>query len=70
MLFEWKFDPDAKDIAKCKGVVMGCRSGKGWLKESTAIWYGKKWMKETGRTGKITAIPYKPRTAASYILDI
>lgn len=70
MLYEWSFAPDAADIAECKGVAMGCRSGEGWQKESTAIWYGKKWMKETGRTGTITAIPYKAKPTASYVLDI
>lgn len=55
--FEWKFTQDQKDIDACKGAVMPCTSGYTYPKESTAIWYGKRWMKETGRTGTVKAIP-------------
>ena len=69
MTYEWHFTPDAADITACKGAVLGCQSGDSWPKESTAIWYGKRWLKESGRTGTITAVPARQRSA-SYILDI
>lgn len=67
-MFEWQFVPDAADIRACNGVVCPCRSGDTYKTASSAIWNGKKWMKECGRTGEITAIP-ESRAAASYILD-
>ena len=54
--FEWEFTPDQNDIDACKCAVMPCTSGYTYPKESTAIWYGKRWMKETGRTGTVRAI--------------
>ena len=70
MTYEWHFTPDAADITACNGASLGCQSGDSWPKESTAIWHGRKWMKEVGRTGTITAIPHEPASTASYILDI
>lgn len=70
MTYEWNFTPDAADIAACNGATLGCQSGDSWTKESTAIWHGKKWLKETGRTGTITAIPHEPASTVSYILDV
>lgn len=66
--FEWEFTPDQNDIDACKGAVMPCTSGYTYPKESTAIWYGKRWMKETGRTGTVKAIPAHQKTS-SYVLD-
>lgn len=67
-MFEWKFVPDAADINTCRGAVCPCRSGDTYKTASSAIWHGKKWMRECGRTGEITAIPAS-RVPASYILD-
>ena len=66
--FEWEFTPDQNDIDACKCAVMPCTSGYTYPKESTAIWYGKRWMKETGRTGTVKAIPAHQKTS-SYVLD-
>lgn len=66
--FEWEFTPDQKDIDACKGAVIPCTSGYTYPKESTAIWYGKRWMKETRRTGTVKAIPAHQKTS-SYVLD-
>lgn len=68
MMFEWQFTPDARDVQACKGGVFPCRSGDAYRSESVAIWHGKKWMKECGRTGEIKAIP-AGKPVASYILD-
>lgn len=54
--FEWEFTPDQNDIDACKDAVMPCTSGYTYPKESAAIWYGKRWMKETGRTGTVRGI--------------
>lgn len=48
MTYEWHFTPDVADIAACNGATLGCQSDDSWTKESTAIWYGKKWLKEAG----------------------
>lgn len=66
--FEWEFTPDQNDIDACEGAVMPCTSGCTYPKESTAIWYGKRWMKETGRTGTVKAIPAHQKMR-SCILD-
>ena len=66
MMFEWQFTPDARDAQECKGGVFPCRSGDTYRSESVAIWHGKKWMKECGRTGEIKAIPAE-KPVASYI---
>lgn len=66
--FEWYFSPDAADIEKCKGGVFPCRSGYTYKTESQAVWHGKKWMKECGRTGEIKAVPVR-EYKYSYILD-
>ena len=39
------------------GYDLGVRGGETFKTESRAIWHGKRWMKECGRTGTITAIP-------------
>lgn len=65
--FEWEFTPDQNGIDACKGAVMPCTSGYTYPDESTAIWYGKRWMKETGRTGTVKAIPAHQKTS-SYVL--
>ena len=67
-MFEWEFSPDAADVKNCMGAVCPCRSGDTYKTASAAIWHGKKWMKDCGRTGEITAIP-ESRVPASYILD-
>lgn len=67
-MFEWQFVPDAVDIKNCMGAVCPCRSGDTYKTASSAIWHGKKWMKECDRSGEIKAIPAS-RVPASYILD-
>ena len=56
-MYDWHFEPDAADIAANNGYSLGIVGGESYKKESQAIWHGKRWMKECGRTGTITAIP-------------
>lgn len=67
-MFEWQFTPDEADIKSCKGAFCPCRSGSTYKTESAAVWHGKKWMKECGRTGEIKAIQ-AAHPVTSYILD-
>lgn len=57
MMYDWLFTPDDADIAASNGYDLGVRGGEAFKTESRAIWHGKRWMKECGRTGTITAIP-------------
>ena len=56
-MYDWMFTPDDADIAASNGYDLGVRGGETFKTESRAIWHGKRWMKECGRTGTITAIP-------------
>lgn len=56
-MYDWLFTPDDADIAASNGYDLGVRGGEAFKTESRAIWHGKRWMKECGRTGTITAIP-------------
>ncbi|MCI8632535.1 MAG: hypothetical protein HFE64_03500 [Lachnospiraceae bacterium] len=67
-MFTWYFTPDKEDIKACKGGIFPCSADEAYKTESIAIWHGKKWMKECGRTGEVKAIPAANRTP-SYILD-
>lgn len=49
--------PMDADIAASNGYDLGVRGGEAFKTESRAIWHGKRWMKECGKTGTITAIP-------------
>lgn len=63
MMYDWHFEPDTADIAANNGYDFGLRGGEAYKTESKAIWHGKRWMKQHGRTGTITAIPamvYEP----------
>lgn len=66
--FEWLFTPDQNDVAYClnpanRGVHPFCRCMSGYVfkNEASAIRDGKKWMKEAGRSGTITAVKATPR---------
>ena len=56
-MYDWMFTPDDADIAASNGYDLGVRGGESFKKECQAIWHGKRWMKECGRTGTITAVP-------------
>ena len=60
-MFEWYFT--AHDGR------LNCRSGYTYKTEAEAIRQGKRWLKETGRAGEITAAKAEPRMTR-YILDI
>ena len=60
-VYEWLFTPDAADISRNKGCNIGVTSGKVFDTETKAIWHGKQWLKTTGRTGTITAVPAESR---------
>ena len=51
--FEWLFTPEDKGC-------FGCRSGYVFKTEAAAIRDGRKWQKETGRIGTITAVEAEP----------
>lgn len=55
--YNWHFKPDEQDVAKNNGYDLGLIGDAACKTESQAIWHGKKWMKESHRTGTITAIP-------------
>lgn len=57
MMYDWHFEPDAADIAANNGYDLGLKGGESYKTEIQAIWHGKRWMKQHGRTGTITAIP-------------
>lgn len=65
--FEWLFTPDQKDpmyhpmsgTSECYPHCC-CMSGDVFPNETTAIKDGKKWMKEAGRSGTITAVKPTP----------
>jgi hypothetical protein len=59
-MFEWYFT--ATDGG------LNYRSGDTYKTESQAVWHGKRWVKETGRKGTVTAIKAERKTG-SYILD-
>lgn len=66
--FEWLFTPDQNDAAYCLNPQTGecypfcrCMSGYVFKSEAAAIRDGKKWMKEAGRSGTITAVKATPR---------
>lgn len=67
-MYDWHFTPDAAEIAANNGYNLGVRGGESYKTESKAIWHGKRWMKECGRTGTITAIPAKTPDPI-YIMD-
>lgn len=65
--FEWLFTPDRNDDACCLDPQTGecytfcrCMSGYVFKSEAAAIRDGKKWMKEAGRFGTITAVKATP----------
>lgn len=55
-MYDWEFTPDENDVRKCKGVAYKVRGGETYKSEGSAVWHGKQWMKETGRTGKIKSV--------------
>lgn len=66
--FEWLFTPDENDSSYCVDPSTGrcylfcCnRSGYVFSSEKEAIKEGKKWMKESKRSGEITAMKSTPR---------
>lgn len=66
--FEWLFTPDPGDVAYSEDPDTGmpypfccCLSGDIFESEEKAVRDGKKWMKETGRSGSITAAKAEPR---------
>ena len=66
--FEWLFTPDASDPSYSEDPATGrpypfcgCRGGNVLKNEGAAIRDGKKWMKEAGRSGTITAVKAEPR---------
>lgn len=54
-MYDWVFTSDAADVARNKGYNLGVAGGKQWLKT-------------TGRTGAITAVPAESRKPV-YIFD-
>lgn len=67
-MYDWHFEPDAADIAASNGYNLGVNGGEAHKTESQVIWHGKRWMKDCGRTGTITAIPAES-SQPCYILD-
>lgn len=67
-MYDWHFKPDAADIAANNGYDFGVKGGEVYKTESQAIWHGKRWMKECGRTGTITAV-FADVYSPIYILD-
>ena len=67
-MYDWRFIPDAADIARNKGYNLGVTGGKAFDTESKAIWHGKQWLKTTGRTGTIVEVTYESRKTM-YIFD-
>lgn len=66
--FEWLFTPDTSDPTYSKDPATGkpylfclCRSGDVFKSEAAAIRDGKRWMKQTGRSGTISAVKPTPR---------
>lgn len=66
--FEWEFTPDANDPIYSVDPATGkpypfccCQSGYVFKNEAAAVREGKKWMKEAGRSGIITAVKVEPR---------
>ena len=66
--YNWYFKPDEQDVTKNNGYDLGLIGDAACKTESQAIWHGKKWMKESHRTGPITAIPAEDNQP-NYILD-
>lgn len=69
-MYYWKFTPDSADIAACKAYLPLLGNDAEYKTKSQAIWHGKRWMKESGRTGTIEAVRACRRNPTSYILDI
>ena len=67
-MYDWNFEPDAADVAKNQGYNLGVHGGEAYKTESQAIWHGKRWMKECGRTGTITAVSADAHSPI-YIMD-
>lgn len=67
-MYDWHFKPDAEDIAANNGYDLGVKGGEAYKTESQAIWHGKRWMKECGRTGTITAVSTDAHSPI-YIMD-
>lgn len=67
-MYDWNFEPDAADVAKNQGCNLGVHGGEAYKTESQAIWHGKRWMKECGRTGAITAVSADAHSPI-YIMD-
>lgn len=57
MLYDWMFTPDDADIAANNGYDLGLRGGESYKTENQAVWHGKRWMMQHGRTGTIAAVP-------------
>lgn len=67
-MFNWHYTPDEADIARNKGYNLGLIGDSCCKTESQAIWHGKRWMRESHRTGTIEAIPAES-FHTNYILD-
>lgn len=66
--FEWLFTPDSRDPAYSVDPGTGrlypfscCRSGRVFKNQEAAIRDGKRWMKQSGRSGSITAVDPIPK---------
>lgn len=67
-MYDWHFKPDAADIAANNGYSLGVVGGEAHKTAGQAIWHGKRWMKECGRTGTITAVSADAHSPI-YIMD-
>lgn len=69
-MYTWYFVPDTADVVACKGAYFPVMGNGEYKTESQAIWHGKRWLRETNRTGSIEAIKASEKSCASYILDV